>query len=256
MSFCRECGAQLGDADNFCRACGGAAQPSSADSSTRDNPKRALAGALDISATHRRADGTGGRGRLLSTDEGLDFDGPAGHLRIGTWKELIHLDFDWQSKRVMRLTVSSANGVTGVFDLHYETYEQVEETALRLAAGTDLLVTLHGVVLSPKEAEDELELHFHEDAADSPRAGWASHPMQYAYGTPAGRQTNGFAIAGLVCAFVFWPLGFVFGFIAKSQIRQTGEGGDGLATAAIVISSVELGLLLIFWLVVVSLVTA
>ena len=52
--------------------------------------------------------------------------------------------------------------------------------------------------------------------------------------------TNGFAIASLVCAFLCSPLGIVFGFVAKSQIKQTGQGGDGLATAGIVISIVAL----------------
>jgi hypothetical protein len=55
-------------------------------------------------------------------------------------------------------------------------------------------------------------------------------------GYPHRTGTNGFAIASLVCAFLCSPLGVVFGFVAKSQIKQTGEGGDGLATAGIIIS--------------------
>ena len=58
-------------------------------------------------------------------------------------------------------------------------------------------------------------------------------------------QTNGLAIAALVLAFVFAPAGLVMGIIAKNQIRQTGEDGDGLATAAIVVSAVSLGLAII-----------
>jgi len=57
--------------------------------------------------------------------------------------------------------------------------------------------------------------------------------------------TNGFAIASLICAFLCWPLGIIFGFIAKSQIKQRGQGGDGLATAGLVISFIWLALLII-----------
>ena len=55
--------------------------------------------------------------------------------------------------------------------------------------------------------------------------------------TQAGtsRGTNTMAILALVFAFVFAPLGIVFGFIAKKQIRQSGDGGSGLATAGIVL---------------------
>jgi hypothetical protein len=50
------------------------------------------------------------------------------------------------------------------------------------------------------------------------------------------RGTNVMAILSLVFAFVFSPLGIVFGHIAKSQIRRTGEGGSGLATAGLILS--------------------
>lgn len=62
------------------------------------------------------------------------------------------------------------------------------------------------------------------------------------YGYQPARQagTNGFAIAALVCAFVCSPLGIIFGFVARSQIRRTGQGGDGLALAGIILSIVFL----------------
>jgi uncharacterized membrane protein len=44
------------------------------------------------------------------------------------------------------------------------------------------------------------------------------------------------AILSLIFAFVFAPLGIVFGFIARSQIKRTGEGGDGLALAGLILS--------------------
>ncbi|MDT7614772.1 MAG: hypothetical protein QOF00_2219, partial [Pseudonocardiales bacterium] len=34
------------------------------------------------------------------------------------------------------------------------------------------------------------------------------------------------------------PLGIVFGFIARGQIKRTGESGDGLALAGIIIGGI------------------
>ena len=50
------------------------------------------------------------------------------------------------------------------------------------------------------------------------------------------RPTNALAIVSLVCAFLFAPLGIIFGHISLSQIRKTGEEGRGLAIAGLVIS--------------------
>lgn len=55
-------------------------------------------------------------------------------------------------------------------------------------------------------------------------------PYGSGYGMPQG--TNGFAIASLVCAFVFTPLGLIFGFIALSQIRQRGQGAEAWRSRA------------------------
>jgi peptidyl-prolyl cis-trans isomerase B (cyclophilin B) len=65
------------------------------------------------------------------------------------------------------------------------------------------------------------------------------------YGAPAPAHPrtgslNALAVASLVCAFVFSPLGIVLGLVARSQIRRTGQRGDGLAVAGIVISIVSL----------------
>jgi peptidyl-prolyl cis-trans isomerase B (cyclophilin B) len=60
-------------------------------------------------------------------------------------------------------------------------------------------------------------------------------------GYPTYRQppnTNDLAIASLVCAFLFFPLGIVFGHMSLSQIRKNNEGGHGLAIAGVVISYV------------------
>lgn len=52
--------------------------------------------------------------------------------------------------------------------------------------------------------------------------------------------TNGMAIAALILAVVFYPVGIVLGHIARGQIRRNHEGGKGLATAALVIGYLQL----------------
>jgi peptidyl-prolyl cis-trans isomerase B (cyclophilin B) len=56
------------------------------------------------------------------------------------------------------------------------------------------------------------------------------------YGYPPPRGTNGLAVASLICAFVFAPLGIVFGHMSLSQIKKSGEQGRDLAIAGLVIS--------------------
>jgi peptidyl-prolyl cis-trans isomerase B (cyclophilin B) len=56
------------------------------------------------------------------------------------------------------------------------------------------------------------------------------------YGYPQPQPTNALAIVSLVCAFLFAPLGIIFGHISLSEIKKTGEQGRGLAVAALVIS--------------------
>lgn len=85
---------------------------------------------------------------------------------------------------------------------------------------------------------------------------------QPGYGQPYAQQpygqmpapTNTMAILSLVFAFVFAPAGIVLGHVAKKQIRNTGESGDGLATAGLwlsyIITSVYL-LICAFYIVVV-----
>ena len=51
--------------------------------------------------------------------------------------------------------------------------------------------------------------------------------------------TNGMAIAALVLAFVFFPLGIVLGHLARGQIKRSGEGGRGLATAALILGYLQ-----------------
>jgi Domain of unknown function (DUF4190) len=66
-------------------------------------------------------------------------------------------------------------------------------------------------------------------------------PQQgYQYGAQpvSSGRTNTLAILSLVFAFVFWPLGIVFGHMANRQLRTSGEQGAGLAKAGLVLSYV------------------
>jgi undecaprenyl-diphosphatase len=71
-------------------------------------------------------------------------------------------------------------------------------------------------------------------------------------GAPAGPvpaaatgPTNPLAVLSLVFAFVFSPLGIVFGHLAKRQVRRNHQAGDGIATAGLVIGYLSLTLSLI-----------
>ena len=55
---------------------------------------------------------------------------------------------------------------------------------------------------------------------------------------PYRRPTNTTAVLALVLAFVLAPAGLVLGIVARRQIRETGEGGDGLALAGIVVGGI------------------
>ena len=55
---------------------------------------------------------------------------------------------------------------------------------------------------------------------------------------------NAMAALAIVFAFLFFPLGILFGHIAKRQIARSGETGGGLATAALVVGYLLLGLTL------------
>jgi Domain of unknown function (DUF4190) len=87
-------------------------------------------------------------------------------------------------------------------------------------------------------------------------APYGQPPALYAapYGQPYGyppvvpQRTNGMAIASMVLGilWLYWigsVLALVFGYIAKNQIRERGEGGAGMATAGIVLGWIGIGIL-------------
>ncbi|MGY1602342.1 DUF4190 domain-containing protein [Geodermatophilus sp. SYSU D00815] len=71
------------------------------------------------------------------------------------------------------------------------------------------------------------------------------YPPPYpVYGPP----TNALAIAALVCALTVAPVGLGLGIAARKQIRRSGEQGDGMALAAVIIGGIVTGI----WVLVVA----
>ncbi len=84
-----------------------------------------------------------------------------------------------------------------------------------------------------------------------PMPGYGS-PVGYAPAPQYGRPTNTMAILALVMAFVFAPAGLILGIIARKQIARTGEEGDGLALAGIIVGGIITSLfavLIVFWII-------
>jgi hypothetical protein len=72
-----------------------------------------------------------------------------------------------------------------------------------------------------------------------PQPGYLPPPVgAYPGYPPPARGTNTMAILALVFAFVFAPAGIVFGIIARNQIARTGEEGEGLALAGLIVGAV------------------
>ncbi|WP_051704380.1 DUF4190 domain-containing protein [Glycomyces sp. NRRL B-16210] len=91
--------------------------------------------------------------------------------------------------------------------------------------------------------------YFQEPQPQQPPPPYAPYPP-YAY--PPPRPTNGLAIAALVmgCVGACNPisiLALIFGMIAKRQIRERGEQGEGMATAGIVLGWIGVAAT-VFWI--------
>lgn len=74
------------------------------------------------------------------------------------------------------------------------------------------------------------------------------YPGYGGYAPP--RPTNGMAIASMVLGilWIYWIgsiLALIFGYVARNQIRERGEGGDGMATAGIVLGWIGIGVLVL-----------
>jgi Domain of unknown function (DUF4190) len=64
---------------------------------------------------------------------------------------------------------------------------------------------------------------------------------------PQQRTTNGFAITSMVLGILWiWWIGsilaLIFGYIARKQIRQNNQSGDGMAIAGIVLGWIGVGI--------------
>ncbi|QFG23179.1 DUF4190 domain-containing protein [Actinomadura sp. WMMB 499] len=75
------------------------------------------------------------------------------------------------------------------------------------------------------------------------------------YGPPPAPPTNGMATAAMVCGLIgivfcgFTSiLAIIFGHVAQSQIRRTGEGGSGMATAGLVMGYIVTALWAAIWI--------
>lgn len=74
-----------------------------------------------------------------------------------------------------------------------------------------------------------------------PAYGYPAQGYGSPYGYPQAESTNGLAIASLVCSIAGFlygipaVLGIIFGFIARSQIKQRPQRGAGMALAGILV---------------------
>lgn len=89
-----------------------------------------------------------------------------------------------------------------------------------------------------------------EQPGPPPYSGQPPYGWGYGY-QPPPRRTNGMAVASMIVGilWLYWIgsiLALIFGYVARGQIRRTGEGGGGMAVAGIVLGWIGIGLLVIF----------
>lgn len=73
-------------------------------------------------------------------------------------------------------------------------------------------------------------------------------PYPYPYPYPPAQSTNGMAIAAMVLGilWLYWIgsiLALIFGYVARNEIKKSGQGGDGMAIAGIMLGWVGVGIL-------------
>lgn len=84
-----------------------------------------------------------------------------------------------------------------------------------------------------------------------PAPGYPAPGYPPAYGYPAPTRTNSLALAALILSVVgvttciTAPVGAILGHVARGQIRERGEEGDGMAKAAIIVGWILTGLMLL-----------
>ena len=71
--------------------------------------------------------------------------------------------------------------------------------------------------------------------------------QQGAYPYPAQQQPNwnGMCVAGFVCSFLISIVGLILSIVGLKRVKQSGEKGQGLAIAGIVISAVRIALAIV-----------
>jgi Domain of unknown function (DUF4190) len=78
---------------------------------------------------------------------------------------------------------------------------------------------------------------------------WSGPPSPGHRQQASSPSNNGLAIAALVMSILFAPVGLVLAYIARPQVKRTGEGGWGLTTAALIIGWIQLApfIIALFW---------
>ena len=77
-----------------------------------------------------------------------------------------------------------------------------------------------------------------DEAVMCPKCGCSSEYVKSSGVKSPANRTNGFAIAGFVCAFFIPLLGWVFGGIGISKANKLGGKGKGLSIASLVVATV------------------
>ncbi|TDD34497.1 DUF4190 domain-containing protein [Actinomadura sp. KC06] len=72
---------------------------------------------------------------------------------------------------------------------------------------------------------------------------------------PVAPPTNGMATASMVCGLIGFLacgltsiLAIIFGHVAQSQIKRTGEGGHGMAVAGLILGYIVTAGWIVFWI--------